>query len=123
MGFYIGIEDLAANALIECLLKTENARFVTYKQLEEYGSEVIRFLNNKGENAILILSRERTNDMFRNYSDFFEEESTEKGLGIKLKEGKSCNDLIEKFRGYLAWDVLLAFVNEQTVAKLDCADV
>ena len=48
MGFYIGIEDLAANALIECLLKTENARFVTYKQLEEYGSEVIRFLNNKG---------------------------------------------------------------------------
>lgn len=119
MSFYIGIEDLAANALIECLLKSNDMRFITYRQLEEYGAEVVRFLNRKGDQAVLILSRERTNDMYRNYSDFFEEEYTDNGLGIRLKDGKNCDDLIDKFRGYLAWDVLLAFVNEQTVAKLD----
>ncbi len=119
MSFYIGIEDLAANALIELLSLSNKTRFITYKQLENYGAEVVRFLNQKGDEAVLILSRERTNDMYRNYSEFFEEINTESGLGIQLKKDKTCEDLIDKFRGYLAWDVLLAFINEQTVAKLD----
>lgn len=118
MAYYIDITDLVANAFVETMFKDESKRFISYETLERYGSEVVNILNSKGKKTTLILSRERTNDMFRNYSDFFEEESTEKGLGIKLKEGKSCNDLIEKFRGYLAWDVLLAFVSKQAVAKL-----
>ncbi len=120
MCFYIGIEDLAANALIEILTKSKK-NFVTYKELEGYGNEVVSILNSKEEKAILILSRESTNDMFRNYSHIFEEQSFGEDLGIKLKDGKTVDDLIEEFRGYLAWDVLLAFVDEKSLAKLGVA--
>ncbi len=118
MCVYIGIEDLAANALIEVMSKDKSKRFVSYEELENYGSEVVNFLNAKGEKAILILSRESTNAMFRNYSDIFEETVLNNQIGIVLKSEVSIEDLIIKFRGYLAWDVLLAFVSEQTVAKL-----
>lgn len=118
MCVYIGIEDLAANALIELMSKNDNNRFVSYTELENYGAEVVKFLNAKGEKAVLILSRESTSDMFRNYSDIFEEVLRNEILGIELKTNITVNDLINKFRGYLAWDVLLAFINERTVAKL-----
>lgn len=52
MCFYIGIEDLAANALIEILTKNSEKRFVSYEELENYGAEVVKFLCEKGEKAI-----------------------------------------------------------------------
>ena len=47
MCVYIGIEDLAANALIEIMTNNANNRFVSYKELEDYGAEVVKFLNLK----------------------------------------------------------------------------
>jgi hypothetical protein len=117
MCFYIGIEDLAANALIEILKKGEK-RFLTYTEMENYGTEVVRILKENGENAVLILSRDNTNAFFRNYSDYFEEEEYEEKKGIQLKEGKTVEDLIIQFRGYLALDVLLAFINQRSVQVL-----
>lgn len=116
--YNIGIEDLAANALIEMMSEDEPKRFVSYEELESYGAEVVNFLNTKGEKAVLILSRESTNAMFRNYSDIFEETVSDDQLGIQLKTNITIEELITKFRKYLAWDVLLAFENKQTVAKL-----
>jgi len=116
--YKIGIEDLAANALIEMMSEDEPKRFVSYEELESYGAEVVNFLNTKGEKAVLILSRESTNAMFRNYSDTFEETVFDDQLGIQLKTNITIEELITRFRGYLAWDVLLAFANKQTVAKL-----
>ena len=118
MCFYIGIEDLAANALIELLQKEENRSFITYKELERYGTQVVRLLSERGEKAVLLLSRENTNAMFRDYSDFFEEVSLDGKLGIRLKEGKDRKALIIQFRGYLALDVLMALVDERSVKAL-----
>lgn len=119
MCFYIGIEDLAANALIE-ILQTKEGNLsqysVSYAELEAYGTEVVHYLNTKGEDAVLIFSRESTNSMFYNYSDFFEE--TEGGTAIALREGKTVPDLIERFRTYLAFDVMMAFMAENTVQVL-----
>ena len=46
MCFYIGIEDLAANALIEILKTKEKEQYsqcyVTLSELEAYGNQVIR---------------------------------------------------------------------------------
>jgi len=117
MCFYIGIEDLAANALIE-VLSNNNRKFVTYHELEEYGAEVVRILREKNEKVVLVLSRDSTNRMFRNYSHIFVEEKRDSGIGIALKEEITIDNLIETFRGYLAWDVLLAFINERSLAKL-----
>lgn len=118
MCFYIGIEDLAANALIELMKKNEN-RTITYQELESYGSAVVSLLNAQGEKAILVLSRDNTNAMFRNYSDFFREvEENGMPIGISLKNGVSLENLIDRFRGYLALDVLLAFINENSIKVL-----
>ena len=118
MCFYIGIEDLAANALIELLQQEEKRDFITYDELENYGTQVVKILSEKGEKAVLLLSRDHTNAMFRDYSDFFEEVSLDGKLGIRLKEGKDRKALIIQFRGYLALDVLRALVDERSVKAL-----
>ncbi len=117
MCFYIGIEDLAANAMIE-LLKKGGRRFLTYSEIEMYGAEVVQILKENGEKAILILSRENTDALFRNYSEFFEESEQNGERGIKLRDGKKVEELIQQFRGYLALDVLLAFMNQRSVQVL-----
>lgn len=123
MCYYIGIEDLAANALIE-ILQTKNEQdfercTVTLNELEKYGAEVVRYLNEeKGEKALLILSRASTTHMFRNYSDFFEEVNTNDGISIALRRGRTVEDLIDKFRTYLAIDVINAFRSEKTLGAL-----
>lgn len=117
MCFYIGIEDLAANAMIE-MLKKGGQRFLTYDEIELYGAEVVQILKENGEKAVLILSRENTHALFRNYSEFFEEEERSGKKGIKLKADKEVDDLIQQFRGYLALDVLLAFMNQRSVQVL-----
>jgi len=117
MCAYIGIEDLAANAMIEILDKEKKETtdsFVSYKTLEQYGLEIVKLLNEKGENAILILSREETRKMLRDYSDIFVECKQSGMEGIKLRENITIDVLIAKFRGYLSLDVLLAFMAEKT---------
>lgn len=118
MCFYIGIEDLAANALIEVLRKS-GKRFLTYFEIEKYGAEVVRILTVENhEKAVLILSRENTSALYRNYSEFFEEKEHNGSLGIELKFGKELEDLIEQFRGYLSLELLMAFVNESSIQVL-----
>lgn len=123
MCFYIGIEDLAANALIEALKEKEkediSKYYITFAELEQYGNRVIQHLNEQGEKAVLILSRESTSLMFRNYSDFFEEIETEKGTAISLKKGKTVIDLVVKFRTYLAFDVMMAFMATEKIEVLE----
>jgi len=117
MCVYIGIEDLAANALIE-ILNYNNKKFVSFKELENYGSRVVTILSEKGEKAILILSRENTDALFRNYSNFFEEKNVEGICGIALKENITVEDLEDAFRGYLSLDVLIAFMDKTSVIQL-----
>lgn len=117
MCVYIGIEDLAANALI-FMLKQSDTRFVSYEKIEKYGSEVVRILSDKNEEAVLLLSRDSTYAMFRNYSDFFEEKENNNKLGISLKQDVGVKDLINAFRGYLAWDVLMAFIDKRAIETL-----
>lgn len=108
---------MAANALIEALRISEK-RFLTYEEIEAYGTKVVQILNEKGEKAVLILSRENTNALFRNYSEFFEEKELNGLMGIELKQDKGLEDLIEQFRGYLSLDVLKAFIDKRSVQAL-----
>ena len=112
--FYIEIEDLAANAFIELLQRDKNRRFVTYDELERYGEQAVKVLAEKGEKAALLLSRNRTDAMFCDCSDFFEEEKQ----GIRLKADKNREALIDRFMGYLPIDILLALMDERSVKEL-----
>ena len=111
MLYYIGIEDLAALALIQSL--QNGKRFLSYDTIEAYGNRVIKRLKKDHRKAILVLSRESTEAMFRNYSDFFIEQEENGKLGIALRDDKDIESLIDKFCGYLALDVLRALVNEK----------
>ncbi|MCM1282927.1 MAG: hypothetical protein NC180_01030 [Muribaculaceae bacterium] len=117
MCFYIGIEDLAANALIEVMDKSGRT-CISYRELESYGAHVVQLLSQKGEKAVLLLSRADTNALFRNYSEFFEEIQLDGEPAIQLCQGKKVEDLIIQFRGYLALDLLLALVDESSVSVL-----
>jgi hypothetical protein len=119
MCFYIHIEDLAANALIELLNQDLSKRFVSYMDLEKYGAAVVKILDAQNEKAVLLLSRNSTNVFLHDYSDYFTETTRKGKLGICLREGKTQKDLIQQFRGYLAVDVLLAFMNHDSVATLN----
>lgn len=100
------------------ILKRGGQRFLTYGEIETYGAEVVQILKENGEKAVLILSRERTDAFFRNYSEYFEEREQNGKKGILLKEDKEVRDLIQQFRGYLALDVLLAFMNKRSIQVL-----
>lgn len=117
MCIYIGIEDLAANALIELVEKSEK-REVLFRQLDEYGARVIKYLNDKQEHAVLVLSKERTNEFLHDYSDYFELFSSGIDEGIRLKEDIPVRQLWKKFRGYLSVDVMLAFMDSASVNAL-----
>lgn len=119
MGYAIGIADLAANALIEALKIDETRVFLTYDEIEAYGCEVVNVLRERGQEATLILSRDYTERFLHDYSDFFVADSNEQHRqGLRLAEGKDKSDLIERFRGYIALDVLRAFVNSKSVDTL-----
>ncbi len=119
MGIRIGIEDLVANALIEMVDNDENNREVTYKQLDEYGAVVIDTLNAKNEEAVLIISKERTNAFLHDYSDFFQVRmNAHNEKCIALIEGKTTDELRKLFRGYLSLDMLMAFISEHSLQAL-----
>ena len=117
MWIYIGIEDLVANALIELVENTEK-REVMFKELDEYGALVVKYLNDKAEQAVLILSKERTNEFLHDYSEYFELFTRGIEEGIRLKEDVSVEKLWEQFRGYLSVDVMLAFIDKVSVGAL-----
>ena len=117
MYIYIGIEDLVANALIELVEKSEK-REVLFKELDNYGAMVIRYLKDKQEQAVLVLSKERTNKFLHDYSEYFELFSKGMDEGIRLKEDVTVKQLWEKFRGYLSVDVMLAFMDKDSISVL-----
>ena len=56
MNFYIGIEDLAANALIQLMQRdTKNSIdcFVTYQKIEKYGMKVVEVLKKRMKKPFL----------------------------------------------------------------------
>ena len=119
---YIQMVDLVANALLT-LLEQNQCRRISFQKLDEYGAKVIEVFTKNGQTeACLIMSREDQDALFDDYSDFFEEVETDKGISIALKEGKTVSDLVEKFRTYLALDLMMAFMNTETVRVLHKAN-
>ena len=105
MCMYIGIEDLAANALIGILACTREEvgrpKFVRFATLLDYGMAVIKKLKkDSGEEATLIYNRESNSMLFTDYSDFFERHTDDDGYdGIQLRVGKTEHDLFVRFIG------------------------
>lgn len=117
MYIYISIEDLVANALIELLEKSQK-REVFFSELNRYGACVLQILNSQEEQAVLILSQEKTTEFLHDYSDYFESFNDGLKEGIRLKPNITVDDLWKTFRGYLSTDVMRAFMSKQSFDAL-----
>lgn len=108
MCYFIAIEDLVENALVNKIVGDDN--FISYRELKDYGAKAISILSNGGEKAVLVLSRESTSHMLSDYSKYIEETEHNGAKGIGLKAGVKQEELINRLRGYLPLDVVLAFI-------------
>lgn len=119
MPTFIGIESLAANALIE-LMDREQVREVSFDTLVHYGMEVVRVFGLRtGEEAVLLLSRQDQLDMIENYSEYFEVDfSNTYGGTFRLKDTASLDDLRKYFRWTMTVRLLEAFMSPEALQKL-----
>ena len=73
MYYFIGIEDLVANALIELVEKTGN-RTVSFSQLNKYGDAIVAKLKASNMDVTLIYTRDSTEQFFKFESGFKKED-------------------------------------------------
>ena len=105
---FIGVEILAANALIEAL-ENERGSSVTFSKLEEYGIKVVRFLETTyKEQAVILYNENQVGNRILNYTEYFEVTDD----SITVKEGVTATDLRRKFRAPLTYEILKAFLCE-----------
>lgn len=119
MCYFIVIEDLIANALIEEMERgsSNDKKFFSYRELEELGARVVKILMDKNKKAVLVLSREKTEHMLSDYNDCFEEREENGVKGIGLKSGVDYEALIDTLRGCLPLEVVLAFIEAENCVK------
>lgn len=117
MNYFIGVEDLVANALIELVEKTGN-RTVSFSQLNKYGDAIIAKLRARNLDATLIYTRDKTEQFFHDCSDIFTINESESDIIITLNDNISTAYLRKKFRINLAVHLLSAFVSPEAVETI-----
>ncbi len=111
--YYIEIEDLVGNALIQ-LLEKFHVRTISFDELTQYGNIVVQKLLKDNKQVIALYTKDRRETFFNDYTDFFD--VTENS--ITLKETVSLDDLKKEFLANIALDVFLAFMSKEAVDYL-----
>lgn len=105
---FIGIDDLAANALIE-LIDSNKSPVVSFKSLSAYANAIIRILKDEqDEEVVAIYSRDSRDRFLRNYSDLFSLCDMNGEMAIKFI-GTSTDEIRRNFRTALKVDWIVAF--------------
>lgn len=116
--YYIEIEDLVANALIE-IIENNAARVINFDTLTKYGDCIVKKLRDEKKDVYLLLSRDRTNEFIHDYTKYFaidEQKNT-----ITVKEDVSVEKLKKEFRSNMALDVFLACTSREALTALGVA--
>lgn len=112
---FIGIEVLAANALIETIEEKKN-RSITLSKLKEYGLKVAQYLEkNYEEQTVVLYTADSHNDSrILAYPDFFELRDTE----VYVKNEITPEQLRKKFRTPLPYDLWKAVLSDEVKQTL-----
>ena len=123
MCMYIGIEDLAANALISLLMtkSDEPCPFVSFSTLKEYGLRVVTKLREQHEEAVYIYSPISKARLFSDYSNYFELAVRKGKEGVRLREGVGLEDLWIKFQTVIAVKMLRVMRDPELLRSLRLA--
>lgn len=112
--YTIEIEDLVSNLLIE--YKARNIKdYVTYKEIALYANNIGKSLAEEDIDLVVSMNREKTDRFLQLYSNYFVEVKEESK--IQLREGITATDLIDEFRGYLPFNLLLSMIDDNVVTK------
>lgn len=106
---FIGIEVLAANALIDIMDNDKSGEAqasITFDELYNYGMAVVHFINAKyHEGAVILYNNDgQTTNRFINCSDLIECDER----CVRVKEGVDFDTLYRRFRVTLAYEILAA---------------
>lgn len=120
MCYYIEIEDLAANAMIE-IMESSNMnchRKISFTKLNAYGKKVVKLLKDKNQDAILINSRNATTSFRYEYKDYFKIEEDKKEIFISVGDEVTAEMLRKEFRAKLSVDLICAFSDQTSIHAL-----
>lgn len=113
MCTFIKMEYLVANALVE-LYERKSIDRISLNEIKEYGIKVEEELINNKFHAILLYSSDYTKEFLEDCSDWFEKDDEY----IKIREGKTIQEVREHFLSYISVDILLAMLNENVLKVL-----
>lgn len=102
--YFLVLDDLFYNLLKTLKEDDIDPKVLTHQEVCNYGKKLEEFAKNNGINIILLLSRDRTYQFYRNNYGIVEDD--EQGA-IKIIKNITKEELIGKYRGYLPLDVLL----------------
>jgi len=121
---YLTLEDLVPNALIE-LIENDVCRSVSYLTIMQYGNVVIKELEKRNINAIMLIYRDNAlqfEDEYKEIFDFYEIDN----IGyVKLKDNINTQYLRKHFRTRQSLDTLIALTsdNSKKVLGIDVEEI
>ena len=103
---FIGVEIIAANALIN-IIESGKGRSVSLHDLNKCGIEVVNYLEKEfKEKAVVLYDKNRIGNFIIDYSDYFYYSHDI----LYVKEGVTTEQLRERFRGQLSFEILSAII-------------
>ena len=107
---FLTLEDLVPNALIE-LIENDVSRTVSYPTILQYGEIVVKELEKRNINAILLIYRDKTLQFEDEYKEIFDFIEIDNIGYVKLKDNISTQYLRKYFRTRQSLDTLIALTS------------
>ena len=114
---YLTLEDLAPNALIE-LVENDVNRSVSYPTILKYGDVVVKELEKRNINAILLIYRYKTLQFEDDYKEIFNFFEIDNVGYVQLKDNINTQYLRKYFRIRQSLDTLIALTSDSSKQAL-----
>ena len=114
---YLTLEDLVPNALIE-LVENDVGRTVSYPTILEYGNVVVKELEKRNIDAILLIYRDKTLQFENDYKEIFDFFEIDDIGYVKLKDNISTQYLRKYFRTRQSLETLIALTSDNSKQTL-----
>ena len=114
---YLTLEDLVPNALIE-LVENDVTRSVSYPTILKYGDVVVKELEKRNIDAILLIYRDKTLQFEEDYKEIFDFFEIDNIGYVQLKDNISTQYLRKYFRIRQALDTLIALTSDSSKQAL-----
>ena len=114
---FLTLEDLVPNALIE-LVENDVSRTVSYPTILEYGNVVVKELEKRNIDAILLIYRDKTLQFQDDYKEIFNFYEIDNMGYVQLKDNINTKYLRQYFRVRQSLDTLIALTSDNSKQAL-----